>query len=284
MIDLGQELETRSVIGADGAAERFADPATRAALRARIANARRRANLIILAAACALIGVSAGAWAEPRIVPQPVPPSPSASASAVAEGPDGQLPKLDSPNYLAELGGAYRTSETITCNIIPIAPMVAQDYPFPGSIPPLPSWIEADRIYGLPDLFPPSYPIPLYSRDGSPYFGLANTAIPQLYPADAQVVVALIAEDGSWWGFDAKFQVVDVMPFDPAGIFVSLTPNADCHGGSRSVDRSQIPPGHYDARVMVNRTDVTYGNVIKDFGDVEIVTGLPSVPSLHVTR
>ena len=284
MIDLGQELEEHSRIGAEGASERFADPATRAALRVTIANAKRRANVIILAAGFAIIGVSAGAWAEPRIVPQPAPPSPSASASAVAEAPVGQLPKLDSPNYLTELGGAYRTSDTITCNIIPIAPMVEQAYPYPGSIPPLPSWIEADRIYGLPDLFPPRYPIPLYSRDGSPYFGLANTAIPQLYPKDAEVVVALIAEDGSWWGFDAKFEVVDVMPFDPAGMFVTLTPNPECHGGLRSEDDTHVPPGHYDARVMVNRTDVTYGNVIKDFGDVEIVTGLPSVPSLHVTE
>jgi hypothetical protein len=282
MINLSDELDNYAARGAEGAQERLANPEVRAALRARVARARRRANAIIAVVAVAVLGMGASAWAAPRDTAPPIQPAPSPSIATAA--PDDQLPTLDSVNYLTEMHGAYRTSEALICDIISIAPMVPAEYPYPGSIPPLPTWIEADRIYGLPDELPPNYPIPLYSREGNSNFGLALKEIPQLYPKDAQIVVALIAEDGSWWGFDARYQVIYAMPFDSPGIFVSLTPNEDCKGGPRAVDRSRIPPGHYDARIMVNRTDITYGNVIKDFGDVEIVTGLPSVPYLNVTK
>ena len=282
MIDLGDVLEEYSARGAEGADRRFGDPKTRAAIRERVAHGKRRANLTVIVAAFAVIGVSAGAWAEPIIAADPAHPSPTPNAPDAS--PVDHLPALDAPNYLVEMTGAYRASETLTCNIIPIAPMAAEDYPSAGSIPPLPTWIESDRIYGLANELPPSYPIPLYSRDGSQNFGLALNEIPQLYPKDAEIVVALIAEDGSWWGFDARYQVIYAMPHDPPGIFVSLTPNADCHGGPRATNGSHIPPGHYDARVMVNRTDIAYGNVIKDFGEVEVITGLPSFPSPNATK
>ena len=259
MIDLGHALEEHSLLGADGATERFGDSAFRSALSDRMKRARRRANLTITIAVVAVIGVGASAWAAPRDDAHLIQPSPSPSAATAA--PNDQLPKLGAVNYLTQMYGAYRTSETIPCDIIPIAPMATQGYPYPGSIPALPTWIEADRLYGLPDLFPPNYPIPLYSSADSENYGLAYTSIPKLYPNDAEVVVALIADDGSWWGFDARYDVVDVMPFDPPGMFVTLTPNPECHGGPRSVDGARIPAGHYQARVMVNRTDITYGNV-----------------------
>ncbi len=282
MIDLSHELEQHASQAAAGAAERLADAGLRAALHARVVRAKRRTVATTAGVVVVVLGIGAALWAAPQDPTTIALPTPS--PSALTPSPIDQLPKLGAVNYLTQVYGAYRTSETIPCSIIPIAPMVTQGYPYPGSIPALPRWIEADRLYGLPDLFPPNYPIPLYSVTDSQDYGLAFTSIPILYPADAEIVIALIAPDGSWWGFDASYDFVDVMPFDPPGIFVTLTANPECKGGPRAIDRSQIPPGHYNARVLVNRTDITFGNVIKDFGDVEIVTGLPSVPFLHVTK
>jgi hypothetical protein len=280
MINLSRELDGYAELGAEGAAKRLADADTRAALRSRIARGRRRVNVAVAVALAAVLGIGAAAWAAPRDTVTNVEPS----AFATNATNRNQLPALDSLNYLTQITGEYRTDETLTCDIIPIAPVVEEGVADPESVPPLPKWIELDRIYGLPDLFPPSYPIPLYSRHGSPTYVRASQEIPQLYPQDAQILVALISDTGEWWGFTAHFQEIDIMPFDPAGIFVTLTPDPLCHGGPRDPGESHIPPGTYNARVMVNRTDIAYGNVIRDFGYLRVVTGLPSVPYLHVTK
>lgn len=280
-MDLARELESYGERGALGARERLTQPDALSSLRERVARARRRANLTIAGTVIAVLGVSAAAWAMPSN-PAPVQPSPHPSVSTDVH-PD-TLPPLDSAHYLVGMYGAYRTDEAITCAQIPDAPMSQDAIDYPGSMPPLPTWIEANRIYGMANGLPEHYPIPLYSRDGAIYYDLAAMQISQLYPPSVEVVVAFIAPDGSWWGFDADYTVIDQMPFDDAGLFLTLTPNPDCKGGPRATDGSRIPPDHYDARVMVVRNDGRLGNVISDHGDVEIVTGLPSVPWLEVTE
>lgn len=279
MINLSDELETLAAAGAEGADRRLGDADAKALLRARVARAKRRANATIAVAVVAVLGVGAVAWATPR-APAPLSPSPSAT-SAIS---DGQLPALDTDAYLVHMVAAHHTYEALRCETIPDVAVSPDEVDYPGVMPPLPTWIEADRIYGLADGLPEHYPIPLYSRDGTAFYDLAVREISQLYPSSVEVVVALIAADGSWWGFDADFSVIDAMPFDAPGVFVTLTPNPDCQGGPRAIDRSRIPPGHYDARVMVVRDDGRLGNAVTDYGDVEIVTGLPSIPSLNVTE
>ena len=95
-------------------------------------------------------------------------------------------------------------------------------------------------------------------------------------------LVTPVEDDGSWWGFTARYGVVDDMPLDDPGLFLTLTPDPFCQGGPRAVDRSEIPAGTYDARVMVTRP--AGETVVSEFGDVRIVTGLPSWPFIPVTH
>ena len=277
-MDLSRGLGELAALGEVGAQERMADAALRESLRARVRRGKRRANAIVAASAIAVVAFGAAAIAAPRDDSPPPGPSPSGEPSAHHQ----PLPKIDTAGYLVDPGGAFVTNEAMGCQQIPDVVVSEDAIPYPGMMPPLPTWIEADRIYGLSDRLTANYPVPLYSRDGAMFYSLAVSEILREFPANAPVTVALIAEDGSWWGFNATYRVLDAMPFDEPGLFVTLTPSPFCKGGARAIDGSRVPPGTYTARVMVARPD---GNsVVSDLGKVRIVTGLPSMPSLHVTE
>jgi len=271
-MDLSSALEAHAARVTEGAEQRLANPTTAERIAKSVRRAKRRANAIVAASTVAVIAFAAAAWAAPRDPEPPVTPTPSPTHTP--------LPAIDTVDYLVNPGGAFVTDEAISCQQIPTVPLAEDAIAYPGTMPPLPTWIEANRIYGIADGMPPSYPIPLYSTDAM-FYQLAVSEILRDYSAGVYVQLALIAGDGSWWGFTARYAVVDEMPFDDPGLFVSLTPDPECQGGPRAIDRSRIPADHYNARMMVTRAD---GTVISDFGDVQIVTGLPSIPFLRVTE
>jgi hypothetical protein len=278
-VDLGSELDAYAERGSRGAQDRLANSAVRDDLRARVRRVKTRARLALAAGTVGAIAFGAAVVATPHDAQLSPSPSPSGQAEVSERRP---LPHLDTTGYLVTPGGAFVTQEAVTCQQIPDVPVSMDALPYPGSMPPLPTWIEAARIYGLSDGLPPSYPIPLYSRDGAMFYQLAVSEIMREYPASVRVTLALIAEDGSWWGFTARYGVVDDMPLDDPGLFLTLTPDPFCQGGPRAVDRSPIPAGTYDARVMVTRP--AGETVVSEFGDVRIVTGLPSWPFIPVTH
>jgi hypothetical protein len=276
-VDLSLALEELAERGSAGAAARLADAAIRDDLRARVRRGKAKARLVLAGGAVGAIAFGAAVLAVPPRLEAPT-PSPSATEAA-AHTP---LPALDTNGYLVTPGGAFVTRETVSCQQIPDVPVAMDAVPYPGSMPPLPTWIEAARIYGLADGLPPNYPIPLYSRDGAMFYQLAVSEIMREYPSSVRVTLALVGDDGSWWGFTASYKVIDDMPLDDPGLFVTLTPDPLCKGGPRAVDGSHIPAGHYDARVMVTRPSGE--TVVSAFGDVRIVTGLPSWPFIPVTH
>jgi len=272
-MNLGTALAEYAASGSARTAAQLSDAVARESLRARVRRGKRRANLVIAASVVGVVAFGAAAFGSQR-GPEPMPaPSPSATHE--------QLPPIDTSGYLVYPGGAFVTAEAVSCLQIPEVPVSMDAIPYPGSMPPLPTWIEANRIYGMSEGLPPNYPIPLYT-DQAMFYDLAVAEISREYPRDVDVLVALIADDGSWWSFRAGYGVIDVMPFDDPGLFVSLTPNPECQGGPRAIDRSRIPSDHYNARVMVTRPDGS--TVISDYGDVAVVTGLPSMPFLQVTK
>ena len=282
MIDLGTELDAYAAQGVEGASDRLAQTRVRHALRDRIAQGRRRMNgLVVAAVALVAIAIATATLATPPDTIDQVQPSPT--PTSVADAPRDVLPIVYSPNYLVDMLGKYETSGAVSCQQIPTVPISTEGSPFPDFMAGLPRWIEINRIYGMPNELPAAYPIPLYQGDGSGY-NQSLISLPKLYPDDAQVVVALVAGDGSWWGFDATYDVRDVMPFDRPGMYVTLTPEPTCMGGPRAVDGAKIPAGVYAARQMTAPTTGPGVTTIRDLGTVEVVTGLPSIPQLNVTK
>jgi len=281
MIDLAAELDAHAKQGATGAPERLTTTATQRRIRERIERGRRRMNGVI-AASIVLVAVLAGTVSAPPAPTDMAQPSPSATARANAQR--DRLPIVYSPDYLVSMQGKYEAQGTLSCAQIPTVPISTDGSPFPGFMAGLPRWIEINRIYGLPNELPAAYPIPLYLGDGSGRYNQSLLSLPKLYPAEARVVVALIAADGSWWGFEAEYGVREAMPFDRPGMYVTLTPDPACNGGTRSANGETIPPGVYVARQMTSPLTGLGETTVRDLGTVEVVRGLPSIPQLNVTK
>src|SRR3954453_5542437 len=120
-MDIERDFEAHAEFATQGSAERLADAVAKASFRARVARGKRRANAGFAAglAVAAMVLVTAGSWATPRVFGEPAYPAPSPTPSAspppYVHTPLDELPTDRDEGYVRPALGSLRQATTMSC-------------------------------------------------------------------------------------------------------------------------------------------------------------------------
>ena len=282
-MDIFRELEEHAATGSRAAADHLIAHATKAQVRARIAQGRRvaTARLATGVAMAAVVLVTAGAWVAPRVFVEPAGPTPSApptqthqplptptptptvarwSPEPYVATPSSELPKLGDEGYLsavtavANIGGRLDCTDTSEVEVL--APDAPPEYPSPVR-----SWIGSQHLYD-------SAPVLIYSADEPGYAAVAADYV-KTYPEDQIHWLILINSAGGYWGYKLSvFENNGSVAGDP-GIYAWYTYQGGCGGGNRTYG-GPLPEGFYDARLLSVSNTIGGDSRVLDLGTVEV--------------